>query len=110
MAKQYGSFGVINGLISDIPESEIEEMKQRVTAEVKEGILGEGHKPDDFYFESVVRQSYHNGDDEYPKSWDEPIFKNNVPVITVGIKATIRPEAQMKEDSPTFYENSKFTD
>ncbi|KKO51135.1 hypothetical protein [Paenibacillus sp. DMB20] len=91
--KQYGSFGTIQGLLEEIPESEVKAKEEEVTGFVKESLTTEGLNPDDFYYESIIRQSYYDGndtDEKHPRVWDEPIFNNSVPLVTVAITATER--------------------
>lgn len=82
----YGDFYRHEGLLLDISEEELEEIQDRVTESVKEGIVNDGDNPDNYVFETITRQSYN--DALKLQIMDESTSDTDIPFVTIAIKAT----------------------
>lgn len=81
-----GNFYRSDGLLSDMSEEELGEIKDRVTESVKEGIVSDGGNPNDYVFETITRQSYNDG--LRLQIMDESTSDTDIPFVTIAIKAT----------------------
>ena len=83
---EYGTWARLEGKLDELEQGLIDESKEMVTEALKDQMKEQGIDPGLYYYESFTRQQYNNEDKT--SAFDDPIFKVNIPFVTVAVKAT----------------------